>query len=81
MEGQIEGTRRRGNQRKTWSSDVKDWCSLSYTKRIRMAESRKEWSFMAANLLRRRWQPTFFEEDGTHSDNEAQRERKRLLVI
>ena len=56
MEGKIEGTRRRGKQR-TWTSDVTDWCSPSYTKCVRMAESRKEWSSMAADLLRRRWHP------------------------
>ena len=38
----IEGTRRRGKQRRTWTSDVMDWCSLSYMKYVRMAEIRKE---------------------------------------
>ena len=55
MEGKIEGTRCRGKQRRTWTSDVTDWCGLSYTKCVRMAENRKEWSSMAADLLIRRW--------------------------
>ena len=57
VEGKIEGTRRRGKQRRIWTSDVADWCGLSYTKYVRMAENRKEWSSMAANLLSRRWHP------------------------
>ena len=32
MEGKIEGTRRRGKQRRTWTCDVTDWCSMCYTK-------------------------------------------------
>ena len=51
MEGKIDGTKCRGKQRKTWTSDVTDWCHLSCMKCVRMAESRKEWSFMAADLL------------------------------
>ena len=27
MEGKIEGTRRRIKHRRTWTSDVTDWCS------------------------------------------------------
>ena len=54
MEGKIEGTRRKGKQR-TWTCDVTDWCRSSYTKCVRMAESRKELSTIAADLLIRRW--------------------------
>ena len=32
MEGKIAGTRHRGKQRRTWTSDVTDWCTMSYTK-------------------------------------------------
>ena len=32
MEGKIEGTRYSGKQRRTWTSDVMDWCGMSYTK-------------------------------------------------
>ena len=42
MKGKIKGSRCRGKQRRTWTSDVMDWCGLSYKKCIRMAESRKE---------------------------------------
>ena len=57
MEGKIEWSRHRGKQRRTWTSDVMDWCGLSYTKCVRMAENRKEWSSMVADLLIRRWHP------------------------
>jgi hypothetical protein len=57
MEGKIEGTRRKGKQRRTWTSDVTGWCGSSYTKCVRMAENRKEWSSMTADLLIRRWHP------------------------
>ena len=42
MEGKIEGTRHRGRQRRSCTSDVMDWCGLSYMKCVRMAENRKE---------------------------------------
>ena len=41
MEGKTEGSRCRGKQR-IWRSDVMDWCGLSYTKCVGMAENRKE---------------------------------------
>ena len=56
MEGKIEGTRCRRKQRRTWASDVTYWCDLSYTKCVRRAKNRKEWSSMAADLIRR-WHP------------------------
>ena len=56
MEGKIDGTKRRAKQKRTWT-DIRDWCGLSYAKCVRMAEDRKEWSFMAADLLIRRWHP------------------------
>ena len=37
MERKIEGTRHKGKQRRTWTSDVTDWCGLSYTKCVRVA--------------------------------------------
>ena len=57
MEGEIEGTRRKGKQRRTWTSDVTGWCGSSNAKCVRMAENRKEWSSMTADLLIRRWHP------------------------
>ena len=42
LEGKIEGSRRKGKQRRTCTIDVTDWCGLSYTKNVRMAENRKE---------------------------------------
>ena len=52
MGGKIEGTRCKEKQRRTWTSDVTDWCGLSYTKCVRMADNRKEWSsVVAADLL------------------------------
>ena len=55
MEGKIEGTRLSGKQRRTWTSDMLNWCGLSYMKCVRRAENRKEWRSMAADLLIRRW--------------------------
>ena len=55
MEGKIEGTIRRGKQRRTWTSDMTDWRGTSYMKCVRVAESRKAWSSLAADLLPRRW--------------------------
>ena len=40
MEEKIERTRCRRKQRKTWTSDVTDWCGMSYTECVRVAESR-----------------------------------------
>ena len=57
MEGKIKGSRRRGKQRRTWTSDVTDWYNMSYTKCVRMVERKKKWSSMAADLLSQRWHP------------------------
>ena len=42
MERKIEGTRRREKQRRTRTSNVMDWCGMSYMKSVTVAESRKE---------------------------------------
>ena len=42
MEEKIEGTRRKGKQRRTWTSIATDLCGMSYKKCVRMAENRKE---------------------------------------
>ena len=55
MERKIVGTRRKGKQRITWTSIVTNWCGLSCRNSVRMAEKRKEWRSMAADLLIRRW--------------------------
>ena len=57
MEGKLEGTRRREKQRNTWTCHVMDLCGMIYMKCVRVAESRKEWSSMAADLLGRIWHP------------------------
>ena len=44
-------------QRRTWTSDVTDWCGMSYTKYLGMAETRKEWNSIAANFFIQRWHP------------------------
>ena len=59
MEEKMEGSKRRGKQRRTWTSDVTDWCGLSYTKCVRRAEKNGV-----------PWQPTFCKEDCTHSDSQ-----------
>ena len=53
MEGKIEGTRRKGKQRRTWMG----WCGSSYTKCVSITENKQEWSSMTADLLIRRWHP------------------------
>ena len=68
MERKIEGTRSKGKQRRTWTNDVTDWCSLNYTKCVRMAENGKEWlhgsqpySKMAPTVtVTDLWQPFWF---------------------
>ena len=62
MKENIAVTRRRGKKRRTWTSDVTDWCGMSYTECVRVVESREEWRSM--------WQPIFCEEDGTRSVSE-----------
>ena len=57
MEKKTEWLRCRGKQRRTWTSDVRDWCGMSYTKCVIVVENRKEWNSMAANRLIRRWHP------------------------
>ena len=69
--GKIEGTRCRGKQRRTWTSDVTDWCGMSYMKCVGVTESRKEWSSMAVDLLI---------QSGTHSDSDGFTLSRELTV-
>lgn len=43
LEGKIEVTRQREKLIRTWASDMMDWCSMSYTKCVRVARNSKEW--------------------------------------
>ena len=54
MEGTVEGVRRKGKQRRKWTTDVTEWMELSYAECTRLAYNRKAWRIRAANLLRRR---------------------------
>ena len=43
IEGQVEGKRRRGRQKKQWFDNVKEWTGLTYTYVKRLAQNRQEW--------------------------------------
>ena len=62
MEGKIKGTKRKGKQRRTWTSDVTYWCGSSYTKCVRMAKIERDEA---------PWQATFLFEDGTYNNSQA----------
>ena len=43
IEGQIEGKRSRGRQKKQWFDNIKEWTGLTYTEAKRLAQDRTKW--------------------------------------
>ena len=51
LEGKIEGKRPRGRPRTEWTDNIKEWTGMpEYNELIRMAQDRKKWRIMTANL-------------------------------
>lgn len=48
LQGTLEGGRRRGRQRKSWSDNIKDWTSLNTPELLRTAANRDDWNRVAA---------------------------------
>ena len=53
LDGKVEGTRRRGAQRRTWAKDIVDWADMDYTSCVRLAYDRKAWRLLVADLFNR----------------------------
>ena len=51
LDGKIEGTRRRGAQRRTWVRDIVDWADMNYCECVRLAYDRKKWRLLVADLF------------------------------
>ncbi|GAH15691.1 unnamed protein product, partial [marine sediment metagenome] len=43
IEGYVEGTRKRGRQKKQWFDNIKEWTGLTYTEAKRLAQDRRAW--------------------------------------
>ena len=43
LQGTVQGSRRRGRQRKRWEDNVVEWTGKSLTSCLRMAENRDQW--------------------------------------
>ena len=52
--GEIEGTRRRGKQRRKWSTDICEWMESSMEECMRHARNRRQWRIRVVHLLPRR---------------------------
>ena len=50
LEGKVEGTKRRGAQRRTWMKDISEWTGMNYKNCVRCAMDRRRWRRMVANL-------------------------------
>ena len=48
LQGTLEGGRKQGRQRKSWTDNIKEWTSLTTPKLLRMATDREEWRRVAA---------------------------------
>ena len=48
MEGNIEGKRARGRQRRTWLDDIKDWTNLSLQECNSQAKNRERWRVISS---------------------------------
>jgi hypothetical protein len=51
LEGMVEGKRKIGRPRTTWSKNARDWTNLNYEECAREAQSRTWWRHMVVNLL------------------------------
>ena len=56
LEGPLEGKRSRGRPRTEWMTNITEWTGMRYEDLVRLAQDRKPWRIMTANLLK---------EDGT----------------
>jgi len=52
LDGKINGKWSRGKQRLTWADIIKGWTGMKYSECIKMAQDRRRWSSMTADLLR-----------------------------
>ena len=43
LQGTLEGSRKRGGQRKRWEDNIKEWTGLTFAKSQREAENRAKW--------------------------------------
>jgi hypothetical protein len=53
LQGTVNGSRKRGGQRKTWIDNIKEWTGLSVSTLLRVAERRDQWRILcgAASVL------------------------------
>ena len=43
LQGTLEGSRKRGGQRKRWEDNIKEWTGLTFARSQREAENRSQW--------------------------------------
>ena len=43
IEGYVEGSRKRGRQKKQWFDNIKEWTGLTYREAKRLAQDRRAW--------------------------------------
>ena len=48
LQGTLEGGRKQGRQRKSWTDNIKEWTSLTTPELLRTATDREEWRRVAA---------------------------------
>ena len=53
LEGKINGRRKRGRPRKSWTGDILQWTGSSYVELVQRAKSRRGWRSMVFNILQR----------------------------
>ena len=50
LQGTVEGGRKRGRQRKTWTDNIKQWTQMDMYSLINLAQDRKEWRNLCSSL-------------------------------
>ncbi|CAM4530358.1 unnamed protein product [Leuciscus chuanchicus] len=48
LQGTVQGSRRRGRQRKRWEDNIREWTGLELSDTVRKAENREEWNKLVA---------------------------------
>ena len=51
MQGTVEGTRRRGRQKKSWEDNIPEWTVLKMSDAVRRAEDRNDWRKLVSECV------------------------------
>ena len=57
LQGTVEGSRKRGRQRKRWEDNIREWTGLTFAESQRVAKERSKWKAVVARSSQAPQQP------------------------